>query len=156
MTVGSLMLLSGLANGDTPRSLSGNPQQHEDFAVGGAFFQQPWVIAPASTTARDGLGPLFKANSCLACHIGHGRGHPPFTDAEPFMSTIVKLGVPVRDSQLNEQAKVLGVAPDPVYGDHLQILGIKGLPGEATPHFRYSEIHGEFKDGTSYTLLKPH
>ena len=64
------------------------------------------------------------------------------------MSTIVKLGVPVRDSQQHEQAKVLGVAPDPVYGDHLQTLGIKGLPSEATPHFRYSEIHGEFKDGT--------
>ena len=156
MTISSLMLLSGLANGDTPRSLSGNPQQHEDFAIGGAFFQQPWVIAPASTSARDGLGPLFKANSCLACHIGHGRGHPPLTDAEPFMSTIVKLGVPVRDSQQHAQAKVLGVAPDPVYGDHLQTLGVKGLPGEATPRFRYSEIHGEFKDGASYTLLKPH
>ena len=150
MTVSSLVLLTSLANS------AENAQQHEDFAVGGAFFQQPWVIAPASTTARDGLGPLFKANSCLACHIGHGRGHPPFTDAEPFMSTIVKLSIPARDSQQHAQAKRMGVAPDPVYGDHLQTLGIKGLPGEATPRFRYTEILGKFHDETSYTLIQPH
>lgn len=145
----SLFTLSGLANsGD-------KPQQHEDFAVGGAFFQQPWVIAPASTSARDGLGPLFKANSCLACHIGHGRGHPPLTDTEPFISTIVKLGIPPQSAEQQTQAKTLGIAPDPVYGDHLQPFGIKGLPGEGTPRFTHTEVHGQFRDGESYTLLKP-
>lgn len=151
-----LLMLPGLANSDDNRSLSeGNPQQHEDFAVGGAFFQQPWVIAPASTTARDGLGPLFKANSCITCHVGHGRGHPPLTDTEPFLSTIVKLGIPAHTAEQQAQAQTLGVAPDPTYGDHLQTLGIKGLPEEGTPRFTYREIKGQFKDGESYTLLKP-
>lgn len=153
-----LLMLPGLVNSDDKRSLSGvegNPQQHEDFAVGGAFFQQPWVIAPASTTARDGLGPLFKANSCLACHIGHGRGHPPFTAEEPFLSTLVKLSVPATTPEQLASAARLGVAPEPTYGDHLQPLGIKGLPGEGTPRFTYSEVQGQFKDGESYTLLKP-
>ncbi|OQX03307.1 MAG: thiol oxidoreductase [Thiothrix lacustris] len=123
-----------------------NLQQHEDFAIGGAFFQQPWVSAPASTTARDGLGPLFKANSCIACHVQHGRGHPPLTATEPFLSTIVKLSVP---------DKTHGVAPEPTYGDHLQPLGNKGVLGEATPRFSYTEIHGQFADGATYTLQQP-
>lgn len=158
ITLSSLLVLPGLANSDDNRSLSaveGNPQQHEDFAVGGAFFQQPWVIAPASTTARDGLGPLFKANSCIACHVQHGRGHPPLGATDPFLSTLVKLGVPATTPKQQAVAKTLGVAPEPNYGDHLQPLGINGLPGEATPHFTYSEVKGQFKDGETYTLLKP-
>ena len=153
------LLLPGLANSDDNRSLNvaegKNPQQHEDFAIGGAFFQQPWVIAPASTTARDGLGPLFKANSCIACHVGHGRGHPPLTDTEPFLSTLVKLSVPAVSTEQQALAAKLGVAPEPTYGDHLQPLGIKGLPGEGTPRFTYSEIKGQFQDGEAYTLWKP-
>ena len=35
-----------------------------DFAVGRSFFRNPWVQAPATTAARDGLGPLYSANSC--------------------------------------------------------------------------------------------
>ena len=34
-----------------------------DFSVGNSFFRNPWVVAPASTDARDGLGPLFNTNS---------------------------------------------------------------------------------------------
>ncbi len=149
IALGSLLVLPGLANS------TDNPQQHEDFAVGGAFFQQPWVIAPASTTARDGLGPLFKANSCLACHIGHGRGHPPLADAEPFLSTLVKMSVPATTEEQKTIAATLGVAPEPVYGDHLQPLGIKGLPGEGTARFSYTEIRGQFHDGEAWSLLKP-
>ena len=152
IALSSLLVLPGLANSDDNMT---NPQQHEDFAVGGAFFQQPWVIAPASTTARDGLGPLFKANSCLACHIEHGRGHPPFTAEEPFLSTLVKLSVPANTAEQQAAAVKLGVAPEPIYGDHLQPLGINGLPGEGTPHFSYSEITGQFKDGEHYTLQQP-
>src|SRR5690554_2011903 len=45
-----------------------------DFSVGNSFFRNPWVIAPSSTGARDGLGPLFNTNSCQGCHIKDGRG----------------------------------------------------------------------------------
>lgn len=40
-----------------------------DFSVGNSFFRNPWVEAPASTDARDGLGPLFNTNGCQNCHI---------------------------------------------------------------------------------------
>ena len=45
--------------------------------VGNSFFNKNWVTAPASTVARDGLGPLFNARSCSSCHLRDGRGRPP-------------------------------------------------------------------------------
>ena len=55
------------------------PTRRLDFSVGNSFFRSPWVIAPATTTSRDGLGPLFNTNACQNCHIKDGRGHPPAT-----------------------------------------------------------------------------
>src|SRR5689334_19575062 len=43
-----------------------------DLAVGRAFFRDPWIVAPATTTARDGLGPLFNAHACASCHPDGG------------------------------------------------------------------------------------
>ena len=57
-----------------------------DFSVGNSFFRNPWVVAPASTDARDGLGPLFNTNSCQGCHIKDGRGHAPASIDEPSVS----------------------------------------------------------------------
>ncbi len=45
------------------------PTRRLDFSVGNSFFRSPWVIAPATTTSRDGLGPLFNTNACQNCHI---------------------------------------------------------------------------------------
>ncbi|MEO0366487.1 MAG: di-heme oxidoredictase family protein, partial [Pseudomonadota bacterium] len=45
-----------------------------NFWTGFALFRDPWVAAPSSTSARDGLGPLFSARSCIACHEDVGRG----------------------------------------------------------------------------------
>ena len=44
--------------------------------VGNSFFNKNWVFSPSSTTARDGLGPLFHARSCSSCHLKDGRGAP--------------------------------------------------------------------------------
>ncbi len=42
------------------------------FEVGDSFFNQNWVTAPASTEARDGLGPTHNALSCSSCHSHDG------------------------------------------------------------------------------------
>ena len=39
-------------------------EHRPSFFVGNSFFNQNWVVAPASVAARDGLGPLFNARSC--------------------------------------------------------------------------------------------
>lgn len=131
--------------------------RRDNFFIGNAFFQQPWVIAPASTKARDGLGPLFNTNACQSCHIKDGKGHPPLSKDEKFISTLVRLSIPAdaNNPAQQQQLQQNGVIPEPVYGDQLQPQGIKNLPGEATPRLDYSEIQGQFKDGEAYTLLQP-
>lgn len=53
------------------------PEQRLEWSVGRSFANQPWVAPPSTTTARDGLGPLFNANSCAACHRRNGQGQLP-------------------------------------------------------------------------------
>ena len=52
-------------------------EERTRFAIGNSFFKRNWVEAPASTTARDGLGPHFIARACAGCHLLDGRGAPP-------------------------------------------------------------------------------
>src|SRR5687767_1266987 len=51
--------------------------RRQRFVVGNSFFNKNWVIAPSSTTSRDGLGPTFNARSCSTCHFKDGRGRAP-------------------------------------------------------------------------------
>lgn len=130
--------------------------RRDNFFIGNAFFKQPWVSAPASTSARDGLGPIFNANTCQGCHIKDGKGHPPLEEGEGFISTLVRLSVPATDSDADKQALLSnGSVPDPVYGGQLQPKGAKGVKAEATPRLEYQEINGQFADGEKYTLIKP-
>lgn len=130
-------------------------ERRDNFFVGNAFFQQPWVIAPASTTARDGLGPLFTLNSCQGCHVKDGKGHPPLTKDEPFLSTLVRLSIPSDTKTAVDVLTQSGAVPEPTYGLQLQPNAIPALQGEGKPQLHYEEIRGQFKDGTPYTLQKP-
>jgi CxxC motif-containing protein (DUF1111 family) len=130
--------------------------EHTRFAIGNSFFKRNWVESPASTTARDGLGPHFIARSCGACHDMDGRGEPPNwrktlgPEPEPSVALLIRLSVPgPADPQL-------GVAPDPVYGDQLNNSAVQGVKPEGQVQIRSTPIHGHFADGTRYTLHKPH
>ena len=87
--------------------------QRPDFHAGKALAHQPWVRAPTITTARDGLGPLYNARTCLMCHINGGRGLMPKNDEQMLIQAFLRLSLPGED-------KVHGVVPEPVYGDQLQ------------------------------------
>lgn len=71
-----------------------SPELRLDFAVGNSFFRNPWVIAPSTTTARDGLGPLFNTNACQNCHVRDGRGHPPEPGDSNAVGMLVRLSIP--------------------------------------------------------------
>jgi CxxC motif-containing protein (DUF1111 family) len=116
------------------------------FAVGNSFFNDNWVTAPASTEARDGLGPLFNAQSCSTCHFHDGRAQPPQSDDDPRRGLLFRLSVPGPQG---------ADAPDPVYGGQLQDRSIHGVPAEATVRITTREVPGRFADGTRYTLLAP-
>jgi CxxC motif-containing protein (DUF1111 family) len=113
------------------------PERRDAFFVGNALFRGVWVAAPASTEGRDGLGPLFNADSCSACHLRDGRGRPPVADDEPFLGLILRVG------------------PHAVYGDQIQPSALPGRRGEARPRVRYEEIEGTYADGAPFRLRRP-
>lgn len=124
-------------------------RQKTDFVVGNSFFKKPWVEAPSSTTARDGLGPHFIAHSCGACHALDGRGAPPDFEKgiqqEQPMALLLRLSVPGKN----------GPQPDPVYGGQFNNRAIPGVQPEGEIAIAYTELHGQFADGEPYTLQKP-
>ena len=123
------------------------PDQETRFFVGNSFFNRNWVAAPSSTTARDGLGPLFNARSCSACHLHDGRGRPP-APAAGMVSMLVRISIPGRDTQG-------GVVPEPTYGDQFNPLAVPGVAPEGRVEVTYKEIAGTYGDGESYSLRKP-
>ncbi len=51
-------------------------KERRAFAVGNGFLNRNWVSAPASTAARDGVGPIFQRPVLLLLSI---RGRPRAT-----------------------------------------------------------------------------
>ncbi len=122
-------------------------EQRAEFVMGNAFFNSPWVAAPATASARDGLGPLFNARSCDACHNNDGRGRPPEAGERPI-SLVVQFGMPGR----GEHGEPL---PEPHYGGNLNPFSITGSGAEGTLDIAYVERVGHFADGEPYSLRVP-
>jgi CxxC motif-containing protein (DUF1111 family) len=117
------------------------------FFVGHSFFNENWVVAPSSTAGRDGLGPLFNARSCSACHFRDGRSRPP-NPGEPMVSMLMRISVPGEGPHKEP-------LPDPIYGGQIQGQAIPGVPPEADVRVEYEEIAGHFADGEKFSLRKP-
>jgi CxxC motif-containing protein (DUF1111 family) len=117
------------------------------FAIGNAFFNDNWVTAPASTVGRDGLGPIFNAQSCSGCHLSDGRGQPPTSADDPVRGLLLRLSVRDADGH---------VVPSPTLGDQLQDRAIHGIPAEGRIAITITDRTGHFADGTAYTLAAPH
>lgn len=118
------------------------------FAEGKAMFNESLV--------GRGLGPLLNAESCLACHRGHGSGTVPgFDTVDVLGGTVVEPGLLVRLSL--GRPDVRGApTPEPVYGDQIQDRAVAGEgAAEARVEVRYRLVNGTFADGTTYTLREP-
>jgi CxxC motif-containing protein (DUF1111 family) len=113
------------------------------FAVGNSFFRDNWIVAPASAEGRDGLGPVFNANSCSACHQDDGRGRPP-ADRHDVGKGMVVFVSPWDDDG----------APHPVYGGQLQDQAVPGVAPEARIAVEPEYIAGRYADGTPYELRR--
>ncbi len=126
-----------------------------DFSVGNSFFRNPWVQAPASTDARDGLGPLFNTNGCQNCHIKDGRGHAPREGDTNAVSMLVRLSIPALTPEQKKRVIIEGVIPEPIYGGQLQEFSLSGAKPEGQIHITYSEKKVQLSDGDVVTLRKP-
>lgn len=122
--------------------------QNSDFVVGNSFNRNPWVLAPSSTSARDGLGPFYNAISCASCHLRDGRGAPPEM-GEQAVALLMKISVNGTDAHG-------GPNPVPDFGTQLNPFDIPGVnSSEGNVDITYTEIPGTYPDGTPYSLRKP-
>jgi len=126
-----------------------------DFNVGNSFFRNPWVIAPASTRARDGLGPIFNTNSCQSCHIKDGRGHTPEGTEDSAVSLLIRLSIPLSNENQRKTLLRDGIIPEPIYGGQLQDGGIPGVKAEGRITLHWEAVLQIFPNGESISLRKP-
>lgn len=90
-----------------------------DAEMGRALFERNWVAPPSSTGSDDGLGPLFDARSCTACHAGGGPGRV----AQVGRGSVVRIG--------NSHG-----TPGPIYGSQFQISSLPGFAPEGKVSIR--------------------
>ncbi len=118
-----------------------------DFALGDHQFNRGWVTAPASAEGTDGLGPVYNATGCSACH--HKDGRNAIEDEDGLTNALfLRLSVPGTDPHG-------GPNPEPTYGGQLQPFAILGVPPEATLVVTYEAVPGAYLDGEPYELRKP-
>ncbi len=133
-----------------------NDEEYDKFILGRSFFTIPWVEAPSATTARDGLGPLFNANTCISCHPANGRGTLFNKDGLESRSLIARLSMNANDSkENNELLKYKGFIPSSIYGSQLSINANHGIDFEGKIKIDFFEVEISFPDGEKQILLKP-
>jgi hypothetical protein len=125
------------------------PAHEAAFYSGNSFFNQAWVEAPASTTARDGLGPLFNARSCSGCHFrGWARAAVRRMRRSRFVGLLLRLSVAGQGAHGAPYAGpgLWGAAPG---RGAARRAGRRGDPG------RVGGGAGVVEDGAAYTLRAP-
>ena len=131
-------------------------EEELDFKVGQAVFEKIWVFAPSSTTASDGLGPLYNARSCSRCHKGNGRG---VIEGSHSSSPALFLRLSIPPSNHQQEALLasgkLGFIPEPVYGKQLQTFAYPGGNAEGQLKVDYTAIKIDLNDNESIELQRP-
>lgn len=132
----------------------------QQFLVGNGLFRKDWVSAPSSTQASDGLGPLFNARSCQACHVKDGRGTVPGFDPlarTDAVALLLRLSVPpVTEAERRALSSgELAALPEPVYGTQLQNFAVAGLPSEGRMEVEYTPVTVRLAGGETATLMRP-
>ncbi len=131
------------SDGRLNRAIGGlDDQAQDEFTIGRSFFSIPWVVAPSATTARDGLGPLFNANTCTSCHRGNGLGELYNAKGQISRAMVSKL---TRKSGL----------PVPHYGHQIAVNGTVKVPFEAMPTRTYTPVTVTYPDGRKVVLQQP-
>ncbi len=139
---------------DFSRPISGLSSEMEAlFLHGAAIFRQRWsaereIVEGEGDPAFAGLGPVFNARACAACHVRAWRGRPPLHEGEQLSSLLIRLSVPGKSAQGGPRAH-------PAYGNQLQNRAIDGVPPEARLFVEYSPVYGNYGDGTAYQLRRP-
>ncbi|MEC8485061.1 MAG: di-heme oxidoredictase family protein, partial [Pseudomonadota bacterium] len=125
-------------------------EEKQSFYLGESVFERFWVPSPSSTTASDGLGPLFNARSCHSCHINSGRGHAPTADqlGSEVPSFFIRLGS-------KTQLSSTGVVGDYIYGRQFHPLSSTNIQPEGDYRITWHEKTETFPDGHQVQMRFP-
>ena len=150
---------SGAPSGGTafvdPRNPpSRQPLDETEFAqvkVGHSVFDTEWVGAgPPAVRGRIGLGPLFNAASCNACHIEGAHGRGPTGDGPVPVALVIQL----QSASTDADGEPSG---DPVYGHVFNTSAVEPVRAEGAVTVRYTESAGYYYPfGGRWTLRVPH
>ena len=108
------------------------------FRAGEAIFHAEWQPAPNVSEGVDGLGPLYNAVSCAACHGGPAAANP----ADRFGGRLLRLSRP-------------DGTPDPVYGLQLQDRAVPGHLAEGRIAINDEPSVVRLVDGREVQLDRP-
>ena len=112
---------------------------------GDGAFEATFVSPPAQI--NGGLGPIFNNTSCVSCHNRDGRARPPLSN-EAFGGLLFRISGQGADANGGPMAV-------PGFGLQIQTHSIFGVQPEMDIQISYSEISGEFADGSDYSLQQP-
>src|ERR1700739_3450892 len=147
--LGAAVLCALSAHAQVPGG-SGAAVEATHISVGKAVFGRHW--APAGTAGvGQGLGPLFNADSCSACHGAGGEGGKGPLGEGPAPAALVV--------QLETPAAVTGAEPggDPVYGHVFNTSAVPGVQAEGVVLIHYREDEGHYyPDGFRWRMRVPH
>lgn len=122
-------------------------EQAARFDLGHAVFNTSWVAAGQPAGRRDGLGPLFNAASCDACHNSRRRGRGPQGDGPAPIDLVVKAGRRIASGQAQPT--------HPRFGHVINTAALDGYTPEADVFIRYRMQSHVRPDGSQVTLHAP-
>lgn len=126
----------------------------DHFNRGNALFRKLWIAAPSPITTSDGLGPLYNARSCQACHLKDGRGHPPTGPEDDQTSMLLRLSH-LGGAAPEGIADWIATIPDPIYGGQLQDFAALGQETEGRLAITHSVSAITLADGIVIGLRGP-
>ena len=117
------------------------------FDLGHAVFNTQWTPAGEPAGRRDGLGPLFNAPSCDACHNSRRRGRGPAAAGPAPIDLVIQVGLRQPDGSVSRGTERFGFI--------LNTAANSGMDPEASVAIRYKDTTRTYADGTRVDLRWP-
>jgi CxxC motif-containing protein (DUF1111 family) len=121
--------------------------EQNSFDLGHAVFNTQWTPAGEPAGRRDGLGPLFNAPSCDACHNSRRRGRGPAAAGPAPLDLVIQVGLRQPDGTVSRGTERFGYI--------LNTAANSGMEPEAAVTIRYKDTTRTYPDGTHINLRSP-
>jgi len=146
----AMVLLLGLSRAAESAVPSPDESDSARLRLGQSVFETVWAPAGAHSVAhREGVGPLFNAASCNACHNHGAGGVGPASDGQLPVALEVQLQAAAPEANGE-------FGGDPVYGHVFNTVALGAVRIEGMATVQYTEIEGHYyPDGTPWHMRAP-